>query len=167
MDYVYYFVFLYFLLFLAHPRFYVHVYNYTFKQNICLLDFTAPPLPSPQVFPTEVARDSTTIHIRYRKNYFSDINGPVIKYTIIVAEDHSKLSKGLELPTWQDVQSYPVWPPYQVSFYYSCYFTWNIFVLDVMYPYVYFSFFLPILIVLIIETEQVTVLWQFESTWNC
>lgn len=77
--------------------------------------FTAPPRPSPQVFPTEVARDSTTIHIRYRKNYFTDINGPVIKYTIIVAEDDSKLSKGVELPTWQDVQSYPVWPPYQVS----------------------------------------------------
>ncbi|KAG0729552.1 Tyrosine-protein phosphatase 10D [Chionoecetes opilio] len=75
----------------------------------------APPQPSPQVFPTEVARDSKTIHIRYRKNYFSDINGPVVKYTIIVAEDDSKSSQGLELPTWEDVQSYPVWPPYQVA----------------------------------------------------
>lgn len=35
-------------------------------------------------------------------------------YTIIVAEDDSKNASGLEMPSWRDVQSYSVWPPYQV-----------------------------------------------------
>nr|XP_045582718.1 tyrosine-protein phosphatase 10D-like isoform X1 [Procambarus clarkii] len=75
----------------------------------------APPDPSHQVFPTEVSRTSSTIRIRYRKNYFSNENGQVTEYSIIVAEDDSKISRGLEMPVWQDVQSYSVWPPYQVT----------------------------------------------------
>ncbi|XP_047492144.1 tyrosine-protein phosphatase 10D-like isoform X1 [Penaeus chinensis] len=74
-----------------------------------------PPQPGIQVFPTEVSRTSTTIRIRYRKNYFSNQYGQVVGYTIIVAEDYSKKSEGLELPAWQDVQSYKFWPPYQVA----------------------------------------------------
>ncbi|KAK8376280.1 hypothetical protein O3P69_008762 [Scylla paramamosain] len=75
----------------------------------------APPDPDEQVYPSEVERGSTTIQIRFRKNYFSDINGPVVKYTIIVAEDYSKSSLGLELLTWKDAQKYEKWPPYQVT----------------------------------------------------
>lgn len=81
------------------------------KQKMPIL---APPRPGPQVFPTEVYRSSSTIQIRFRKNYFSDQNGPVIMYTIIVAEDDTKNASGLEMPSWRDVQSYSVWPPYQV-----------------------------------------------------
>lgn len=73
----------------------------------------APPKPANQVVPTEVHRSSNTIQIRFRKNYFLDTNGVVIMYTIIVAEDDSKNSSGLEMPSWHDVQSYSIWPPYQ------------------------------------------------------
>lgn len=74
----------------------------------------APPKPALQVVPTEVYRSSTNIQIRFRKNYFSDQNGAVLMYTIIVAEDDSKNASGLEMPSWRDVQSYSVWPPFQV-----------------------------------------------------
>lgn len=80
------------------------------KQKMPIL---APPKPSSQVVPTEVHRTSNTLQIRFRKNYFLDSNGNVIMYTIIVAEDDSKNSSGLEMPGWFDVQTYPVWPPYQ------------------------------------------------------
>lgn len=73
----------------------------------------APPRPATTVVPTEVNRGSTTIQIRFRKNYFLDTNGQVNMYTIIVAEDDSKNASGLEVPSWRDVQSYSVWPPYQ------------------------------------------------------
>ncbi|XP_049825437.1 tyrosine-protein phosphatase 10D isoform X2 [Aethina tumida] len=75
----------------------------------------APPKPSTRVVPTEVSISSTTIQIRFRKNYFSDIYGPVVSYAIIVAEDDSKNASGLEMPSWKDVQAYPIWPPYQVT----------------------------------------------------
>jgi receptor-type tyrosine-protein phosphatase beta len=81
------------------------------KQKMPIL---APPKPATQVVPTEVYKSSTTIQIRFRKNYFSNQNGLVIMYTIIVAEDDSKNASGLEMPSWRDVQSYSVWPPYQV-----------------------------------------------------
>ncbi|KAF0289751.1 Tyrosine-protein phosphatase 10D [Amphibalanus amphitrite] len=74
-----------------------------------------PPEPNARVFPTEVSKNDTTIRVRFRKNYFSDENGPVIGYSIVVAEDYSKDSSGFELPNWLDVQAYPVWPPYQVN----------------------------------------------------
>lgn len=37
----------------------------------------SPPKPATQVVPTEVYRSSTSIQIRFRRNYFSDANGPV------------------------------------------------------------------------------------------
>lgn len=73
----------------------------------------APPQPEETIMPTEVGHSSTTIKTRFRKNYFSNIYGPVIAYTIIVAEDTTKASNLLELPSWFDVQSNLVWPPYQ------------------------------------------------------
>lgn len=82
------------------------------KQKMPIL---APPKPSMQVVPTEVCKSTTTIQIRFRKNYFSDQNGQVVSYAIIVAEDDSKNASGLEMPSWRDVQAYSVWPPYQVS----------------------------------------------------
>ncbi|CAG0893051.1 unnamed protein product [Darwinula stevensoni] len=75
----------------------------------------APPRPNPQVFPTEVSRTSTTIEIRFRKNYFSTRHGDITAYAIIVAEDVSGEVLGLDLPTWQDVQRYTIWPPYQAN----------------------------------------------------
>ncbi|XP_025830814.1 tyrosine-protein phosphatase 10D-like [Agrilus planipennis] len=81
------------------------------KQKMPIL---APPKPSMQVVPTEVCKSTTSIQIRFRKNYFSEANGPVISYAIIVAEDDTKNSSGLEMPSWRDVQAYSVWPPYQV-----------------------------------------------------
>ncbi|XP_011695941.1 PREDICTED: tyrosine-protein phosphatase 10D isoform X5 [Wasmannia auropunctata] len=81
------------------------------KQKMPIL---APPKPSTQVVPTEVCRSSTTIQIRFRKNYFSEQNGAVTSYSVIVAEDDSKNASGLEMPSWRDVQAYSIWPPYQV-----------------------------------------------------
>jgi receptor-type tyrosine-protein phosphatase beta len=78
---------------------------------------TAPPKPSSQVVPTEVRRSSSSIQVRFRKNYFSEENGEVVAYAIIVAEDTSKNASGLEMPSWRDVQAYSSWPPYQVCKY--------------------------------------------------
>jgi cadherin 5 type 2 (VE-cadherin) len=76
----------------------------------------APPAPARNVFPTEIARSMHTITIRFRKNYFSDRNGKVLGYTLLVAEDH--MNKHTEddafLPGWRDVQKFSAWPPYQV-----------------------------------------------------
>ncbi|XP_034247190.1 tyrosine-protein phosphatase 10D isoform X1 [Thrips palmi] len=81
------------------------------KQKMPILP---PPKCSPTYVPTEVCRSTTSIQIRFRKNYFSDANGVVTSYTIIVAEDDTKNSSGLEMPSWKDVQAYSTWPPYQV-----------------------------------------------------
>jgi len=45
----------------------------------------APPKPPSHVVPTEVCRSSSTVQIRFRKNYFSDQNGAVsnVNYTEI------------------------------------------------------------------------------------
>lgn len=48
-----------------------------YKQTMPIL---APPKPATQVVPTEVYRSSSTIQIRFRKNYFSDQNGVVSIY---------------------------------------------------------------------------------------
>ncbi|XP_015183545.1 PREDICTED: tyrosine-protein phosphatase 10D isoform X2 [Polistes dominula] len=85
--------------------------EFVWKQK---MPIRAPPKPPTQVVPTEVCRSSTTIQIRFRKNYFSEQNGAVTSYTIIVAEDDSKNASGLEMPSWRDVQAYSIWPPYQV-----------------------------------------------------
>ncbi|XKL64252.1 hypothetical protein PGB90_004338 [Kerria lacca] len=81
------------------------------KQKMPIL---APPRPSSQVVPTEVRKGTNMIQVRFRKNYFSDQNGPIISYTMIVAEDDNKNASGIEMPSWRDVQTYSVWPPYQV-----------------------------------------------------
>jgi len=74
-----------------------------------------PPPPASSVYPTEVSRTMHTITIRFRKNYFSDENGKVLGYTIIVAEDYTKPTDNDPfLPTWRDVQKYSSWPPFQV-----------------------------------------------------
>ncbi|XP_077287900.1 protein tyrosine phosphatase 10D isoform X2 [Arctopsyche grandis] len=78
------------------------------------MPISAPPKPRAQVVPTEVCRTTSTIQIRFRKNYFSSQNGNITMFTIIVAEDDSKNASGLEMPSWRDVQAYSVWPPYQV-----------------------------------------------------
>ena len=74
-----------------------------------------PPSPADNVFPTEVAHTSTTIRIRFRKNYFSNMYGPVNAFGVIVAEDDSIATNILDLPSWHDVQEFSVWPPYQAS----------------------------------------------------
>ncbi|XP_054160491.1 tyrosine-protein phosphatase 10D-like isoform X2 [Oppia nitens] len=76
--------------------------------------WSAPP-PADNVFPTEVAHTSTTIRIRFRKNYFSNMYGPVTAFAVIVAEDDKINTNHLELLSWFDVQDYSVWPPYQTS----------------------------------------------------
>lgn len=74
----------------------------------------SPPAPARNVFPTEISRSMHTITIRFRKNYFSDENGKVLGYTIIVAEDYTKNTEGDRfLPGWTDVQKFSTWPPYQ------------------------------------------------------
>ncbi|XKL59004.1 hypothetical protein PGB90_000020 [Kerria lacca] len=74
----------------------------------------APPHPSSQVMPTKVRKGKNMIQVRFRKNYFSDQNGPIKSYTMIVAEDNNKNVPEIEMPSWRDVQTYSVWPPYQV-----------------------------------------------------
>ena len=76
----------------------------------------APPTPTSNVFPTEIYRSMHTVTVRFRKNYFSDVNGKVLGYSIIVAEDNTKHTEGdAFLPGWRDVQKFSVWPPYQVK----------------------------------------------------
>ncbi|XP_068211169.1 tyrosine-protein phosphatase 10D-like isoform X2 [Palaemon carinicauda] len=81
----------------------------------------APPTPDSLAFPSEIARTSTTIKIRFRQNYFSDENGKVKNYSVIAAEDIKQtsrldtLSSRLDMITWKDVKDLPIWPPYQVN----------------------------------------------------
>lgn len=84
-------------------------------QHIQRMPIGPPPPPPPGVVPTEVAKTSSSIVIRFRNTYFSSKNGNVDKYVLIVTEDSEKNASGLELPTWSDVQSYDIWPPYQVQ----------------------------------------------------
>ena len=73
------------------------------------------PTPADNVFPTEVSHTSNAIRIRFRKNYFSNMYGPVNAFAVIVAEDDSISTNTVDLPSWHDVQEYSVWPPYQAS----------------------------------------------------
>ena len=76
----------------------------------------APPIPARDVFPTEIEHAKDQVKIRFRRNYFSDVNGRVVAYTIIVAEDYRKSTTNKQsLLKWQDVQQHRSWPPYQVS----------------------------------------------------
>ncbi|XP_067145114.1 tyrosine-protein phosphatase 10D-like [Centruroides vittatus] len=73
----------------------------------------APPSPESHIFPIEVSHSTTSITVRFRKNFFSEIFGPIKSYAIIVAEDETKKSNTLQLPSWKDVQGQSKWPPYQ------------------------------------------------------
>ncbi|CAG0908457.1 unnamed protein product [Cyprideis torosa] len=74
----------------------------------------APPPPSPDAYPTEVTSTSESISIRFRKNSFSNRNGEIVAFAIIVAEDFG-VPTLLDLPRYQDVQRYSSWPPYQAN----------------------------------------------------
>lgn len=54
------------------------------KEYKVTMPILAPPKPATQVVPTEVYRSSSTIQIRFRKNYFSDQNGPVRFFIIFL-----------------------------------------------------------------------------------
>ncbi|GFV21692.1 tyrosine-protein phosphatase 10D [Trichonephila clavipes] len=73
-----------------------------------------PPPPEPSVTPKVVSRTSNTIKVEFSNHFFSSVNGKIIAYTIIVAEDDAKDSNALRIPSWADVQQYALWPPYQV-----------------------------------------------------
>ena len=76
----------------------------------------APPEPDRNTYPIEVSRSMHTIAIMFSKNFFSDRNGKVLGYTIIVGEDYTKETRNdLYLPDWREVQHYSIWPPYQVK----------------------------------------------------
>ncbi|XP_032594468.1 tyrosine-protein phosphatase 10D [Drosophila grimshawi] len=83
------------------------------REHRQLMPILAPPSPQSHIMPIEMGHSSTTIQIRFRQSYFSNAHGMVRGYTIIVAEDVGKNASGLEMPSWQDVQSYTVWLPYQ------------------------------------------------------
>lgn len=82
------------------------------------LVLSAPPPPDPHITPKIITRTANTIKIEFSNNFFSNVNGKITSYTIIVAEDDTKDSSSLRMPTWGDVQQYPTWPPYQVNQYY-------------------------------------------------
>lgn len=73
-----------------------------------------PPQPNKHVYPEEMSHTTSTIRLRYRKNFFSNIYGPIIAYTVIVTEEHSKDVGQLKLPSWSKIQDTSIWPPYQV-----------------------------------------------------
>lgn len=84
----------------------------------------SPPKVPSNVFPTEINHNSNTIIIRIKKSFFSNIYGNVKYYAIIVCEStgdyhlnspQSSTSLPLELPTWAEVQSKSIWPPYQAT----------------------------------------------------
>lgn len=79
----------------------------------------APPRPDPAVAPKVVARGARTLRVEFGSHLFSEANGRVLAYALIVAEDQGKDSGALRLPTWADVQQYDVWPPYQVNLLFS------------------------------------------------
>lgn len=78
----------------------------------------APPKPSKKEIPEVLTKTTSSVKVQFKKNLFSDENGQVIGYAVIVSEDDNKDSSLLELPgtlpRWKDVQSYNTWPAYQV-----------------------------------------------------
>lgn len=78
------------------------------------LGIAAPPRPPPHATPAAVRATPTTVAVRFRQDYFSQANGNVTAYALVVAQEPRNDS--LErLPGWRDVQGLPVWPPYQVG----------------------------------------------------
>jgi len=74
----------------------------------------APPKPDKKDVPIPLTKTTSSVKIQFKKSYFSDDNGQVIGYTVIVAEDDTKDASVSDLLRWKDVQSYNLWPPYQV-----------------------------------------------------
>lgn len=79
----------------------------------------APPRPSPAALPTVSRASPTTVAVRFRSDYFSQANGNVTAYALVVGEEPRVGGGGgageARLPTWREVQRLPRWPPYQVS----------------------------------------------------
>ena len=74
----------------------------------------SPTQPDDSIVSSEVAHTSITIKTRFRKNYFPNVYGLIIAYTIIRAEDVSKPTNNIvELPSWLEVQHESIWPQYQ------------------------------------------------------
>uniref|UniRef100_A0A8D8UCD9 protein-tyrosine-phosphatase n=1 Tax=Cacopsylla melanoneura TaxID=428564 RepID=A0A8D8UCD9_9HEMI len=76
-----------------------------------------PPKPLPFAVPMVTTTTTSTIQVRLNKNFFSELNGPIMFYTVIVAEqtdDIPSVENENSLPNWNDVQSKSPWPPYQV-----------------------------------------------------
>lgn len=61
----------------------------------------------------QVRRSSSTVAVRFRADYFSAANGNVTAYTLVLSEE-PRNDTPARLPSWRDVHSLPVWPPYQV-----------------------------------------------------
>ncbi|KAI8440644.1 hypothetical protein MSG28_001853, partial [Choristoneura fumiferana] len=78
------------------------------------LGIAAPPRPPPHATPAAVRATPTTVAVRFRQDYFSQANGNVTAYALVVAQEPRNDSLD-RLPGWRDVQGLPVWPPYQVT----------------------------------------------------
>jgi len=73
----------------------------------------APPKPTKKEVPEIISQTTSSVQIQFKKGMFSDENGQVKGYTVIVTEDDSKDSSLLDMLRWKEVQSYNDWPPYQ------------------------------------------------------
>ena len=81
-----------------------------------LMPIWAPPVPDRRTIATELSHTMTSVTIRFRRSYFSDVHGKVISYAVIVTEDYSKPTDNkLSLLTWHDVQHFRLWPPYKTA----------------------------------------------------
>ena len=49
-----------------------------------------------------------------RADFFTESNGEVVRYALIVAEDYAADRLPEKYPAWFDVQDSPKWPPFQV-----------------------------------------------------
>ncbi len=47
----------------------------------------APPVPPRDVFPTEIEHTHDSVAVRFRRNYFSDVNGKVVAYAVRTVND--------------------------------------------------------------------------------
>lgn len=77
------------------------------------------PLPGVRVFPAIDLKTSRTVRVKFHKNFFPEEFGPIISYTLIIAENSTNVMSldniaGLNTFAWRDVQSLTPWPPYQV-----------------------------------------------------
>ncbi|QQP49547.1 Uncharacterized protein FKW44_010255 [Caligus rogercresseyi] len=81
-----------------------------------MMPIFAPPAPNRKIKPELISKSTQTLVISYAQNYFSNENGVVNAYSVILAEDYTKPTESkLTLLKWKDVQPYRSWPPYQVN----------------------------------------------------